>query len=51
LETADVYEAANRLARQQGYEAKGTRSARCTVQVGVSGTQAGDVLEYCRGNS
>jgi hypothetical protein len=44
LETADVYEAANRLARQQGYEAKGTRSARCTVQVGVSGTQAGDVL-------
>jgi hypothetical protein len=44
LETADVYEAANRLARQQGYEAKGTRSARCTIQVGVSGTQAGDVL-------
>ena len=44
LETADVYEAANRLARQVGYEPKGTRSARCTLQVAVSGTQAGDVL-------
>lgn len=44
LETADVYEAANRLARQIGYEPKGTRSARCTLQVAVSGTQAGDVL-------
>ena len=44
LETADVYEAANRLARQVGYESKGTRSARCTLQVSVSGTQAGDVL-------
>jgi hypothetical protein len=44
LETADVYEAANRLARQQGYESKGTRSARCTVQISVSGTQAGDIL-------
>lgn len=43
LETADVYEAANRLARQQGYEPKGTRSARCTVQVAVSGDN-GDVL-------
>jgi len=44
LETADVYEAANRLARQIGYEPKGTRSARCTLQVAVSGTQVGDVL-------
>ena len=44
LETADVYEAANRLARQLGYEPKGTRSARGTLQVSVSGTQAGDVL-------
>lgn len=44
LETADVYEASNRLARQAGYEPKGTRSARCTFQVAVSGTQAGDVL-------
>jgi len=44
LETADVYEAANRLARQVGYESKGTRSARCTVQMAVSGTQAGDIL-------
>jgi hypothetical protein len=44
IETADVYEAANRLTRQQGYEAKGTRSARCTLQIAVSGTQSGDVL-------
>jgi hypothetical protein len=43
LETADVYEAANRLARQQGYEPKGTRSARCTVQVSLS-ADSGDVL-------
>lgn len=44
LETADVYEAANRLARQAGYEPKGTRSARCTLQVAVSGTTAGDIV-------
>lgn len=44
LETADVYEAANRLARQIGYEPKGTRSARCTLQVAVSGTTAGDTV-------
>lgn len=44
LETADVYEAANRLSRQIGYEPKGTRAARCTIQVAVSGTQAGDIL-------
>ena len=44
LETADIYEAANRLARQVGYEPKGTRSARGTLQVSVSGTQVGDVL-------
>ena len=44
LETADVYEAANRLARQIGYEAKGTRSARGTLTVEVSGTSPGDIL-------
>ena len=44
LETADVYEAANRLARQIGYESKGTRSARSTIQLAVSGTQPGDIL-------
>ena len=44
LETADVYEAANRLARQIGYEPKGTRSARCTLQVAVSGTSANDIV-------
>lgn len=43
LETADVYEAANRLARQVGYEPKGTRSARGTLSVVVSGL-AGDVF-------
>jgi hypothetical protein len=44
LETADIYEAANRLARQVGYEPKGVRAARATVTVEVSGTSAGDVL-------
>jgi len=44
LETCDVYEAANRLARQVGYEPKGVRSARATVTVTVSGTNAGDIL-------
>lgn len=45
LETADVYEAANRLARQVGYEPKGTRSARCTLNVTVTGADVGDVLK------
>lgn len=44
LETADVYEAVNRLARQIGYEPKGTRSARCTLQMSVSGTSSGDIV-------
>jgi hypothetical protein len=44
LETADVYEAANRLARQGGYEPKGTRSARGTITVAVSGTTPGDTV-------
>ena len=44
LETADVYEAANRLARQLGYEPKGVRSARATLTVTVSGTSVGDVV-------
>ena len=41
LETADVYEAANRLARQIGYEPKGIRSARATLTVAVTGTNPG----------
>lgn len=44
LETADVYEAANRLARQIGYEPKGVRSSRATVSVTVSGTSPGDIV-------
>lgn len=44
LETADTYEAANRLARQAGYEPKGPRSARGTIAVTVSGTSANDVV-------
>ena len=44
LETADVYEAANRLARQIGYEPKGVRSARATVTVAVTGTSPGDIV-------
>jgi len=50
LETADIYEAANRLARQVGYEPKGVRAARATVTLNVSGSdigvplQTGDIL-------
>lgn len=45
LETADVYETANRLARQVGYEPKGIRAARATLTVTVSGTSPGDVIK------
>lgn len=37
IETADVYEAVNRNARQMGYEPKGPISSRGTVTVSVSG--------------
>ena len=37
IETADVYEAVNRNARQMGYEPKGPRSSRGTVTVAVCG--------------
>lgn len=45
LETADIYEAANRLARQVGYEPKGVRAARVTVTVNVSGSDIGVPLQ------
>jgi len=44
-ETTDIYECANRLARQVGYEPKGKRSARIYADITVTGTQAGDVLK------
>lgn len=37
IETADIYEAVNRNARQMGYEPKGVISSRGTVTVTVSG--------------
>ena len=37
IETADIYEAVNRNARQMGYEPKGSVSSRGTVTVTVSG--------------
>jgi len=37
IETADIYEAVNRNARQMGYEPKGPVSSRGTVTVSVSG--------------
>jgi hypothetical protein len=45
LETADVYEAANRLARQIGYEPQGSRSARGILSVLVTDTNAGDTIK------
>jgi hypothetical protein len=44
LETSDVFESTVRLARQQGYNAKGVRSARATVSMEVSGTSSGDII-------
>ena len=45
LETADIYENVNRLARQIGYEPKGYQSARGTVTVTISGGIAGDDIQ------
>ena len=44
-ETTDIYECANRLARQVGYEPKGKRSAKIYINMTVTGTQAGNVLK------
>jgi len=46
METADIYECVNRLARQTGYEPKGVRGSRATLTVVVSGSEIsdGDVL-------
>ena len=44
LESSDIYEVINRLARQIGYEPKGTRSARVTLSCAVSGYSSGDTI-------
>lgn len=44
LETADVYEAANRLARQIGYEPQGSISSRGVLTALVDGTVLGDTV-------
>lgn len=44
LETSDIYECINRLARQVGYEPKGTRSARLTLSCTTSGNSVGDII-------
>jgi hypothetical protein len=45
METADIYECVNRLARQVGYEPKGIRGSKGTLTVTVTGCSSGDVLE------
>jgi hypothetical protein len=42
IETADIYEAVNRNARQMGYEPKGPLGSRGTVTVTVTGATAGN---------
>jgi hypothetical protein len=42
IETADIYEAVNRNARQMGYEPKGPISSRGTVSVTVTGATPGN---------
>lgn len=44
METADVYENVNRLARQVGYEPKGTRGSRGTLTLEVTGCSPGDTI-------
>jgi len=45
IETADIYENVNRLARQEGYEPKGYISSKTTMDVTVSGGYVdGDIL-------
>jgi len=44
IETADVYETVNRVARQMGYEPRGYRSSRTTLTISVSGMILGDQL-------
>ncbi|MCK4500553.1 hypothetical protein KAU11_08640, partial [Candidatus Babeliales bacterium] len=44
METADIYECVNRLARQVGYEPKGTRGSRGTLTTTVSGCSTGDII-------
>jgi hypothetical protein len=43
IETADVYEAVNRAARQMGYEAKGAISSQTTVSVNVTNAEIGSI--------
>ena len=45
LETADIYENVNRLARQIGYEPKGVLSARGTATITISGGIEGDEIQ------
>ena len=53
METTDIYENANRIARQEGYEPKGYVSSKCTLSMLVSAENGkggwnfddGDVLE------
>jgi len=45
METADIYECVNRLARQVGYEPKGVRGSRATLTVTVTGQSPDDILK------
>jgi hypothetical protein len=45
-ETVDIYENANRLARQEGYEPKGTISSKTTLTVTVQASADDGLLNY-----
>jgi len=47
METCDIYENANRISRQEGYEPKGYTSSRTTLSVTIS---AGDAPYYVEGD-
>ena len=50
METVDIYENANRLARQEGYEPKGYTSSKTTLNLEVSASDGNDGLNFVEGD-
>lgn len=44
-ETSDIYECVNRLSRQKGYEPKGKRSGRATINLTIDNIHVGDIIK------
>ena len=50
METVDIYENANRLARNEGYEPKGYISSKTTLSLEVSSTDSDGNINYANGD-